>query len=98
MKTYPENWRNGGRMQQDRIILMLSKAVAEARNGVEYDTKAGARCPFCDHKTKVQETCPWIDEIRKRYHRCDNPDCALAIMGQTIKSWQYHNGKKKGSK
>ena len=72
----------------DRAIMMLAKAVKNAKDGVTYDVKSGAACPYCGQKTKVQTTKPWMGDCRIRYHKCENTRCALHVVDETIRSWQ----------
>jgi hypothetical protein len=68
----------------DKIVV----AVTQAKNGVSYDTKKGAVCPFCGQRVRVTHTHDWLDNSRKRYHKCVNPDCPLHKFDETITSWQ----------
>jgi hypothetical protein len=78
----------------DRQILMIADAVLQAQEGVLYDDDQGAECPYCKDKVRVSVTRPWRDSQRIRYHRCDNPECVLAYLNQTIKSLQKFTRKK----
>jgi hypothetical protein len=66
-------------------------AIAKALEGVEYDTRHGAACPWCGEKLKITHTMPWRVS-RVRYHRCDNHGCPLHLLadlpGLAIKSIQ----------
>jgi len=73
----------------DNKILIAADAVLKAQNGVDYDDTEGAVCPYCEEKIKVIVTRPWREAQRIRYHRCENPECVLSYLGQTIKSYQY---------
>lgn len=64
----------------------LVNAISEAENGVDYSPKTGALCPFCDRKTYVKDTRPWMGDCRVRYHKCTNPTCCLYHLSKTIKS------------
>lgn len=70
-----------------RITLIK---IAEARrigaNGIDYSPRLGAVCPWCGNKTKIVRTMPWEDSTRIRYHLCQTTGCAMAKMGDTIKS------------
>ena len=72
----------------DRMVKIIVLAVRSARDGVEYDVKAGAGCPFCGERVRVRNTLPWLGDARKRYHKCENPQCALCVMDESITSWQ----------
>lgn len=73
-------------------IMLIADAKQQAEDGVDYDAKDGALCPYCKEKVRIHVTKPWFGELRLRYHRCENPACALCILGQSIKSWQKQNG------
>ncbi len=75
-------------MIQDQALDVLAIAISEARDGVEYDTKDGALCPYCGRRAKVTHTMPWLDRSRKRYHKCGNVKCPLCVIDETITSWQ----------
>ncbi len=71
--------------------LMLDKiveAVSDAKDGILYDIKDGALCPFCKIKLRTVKTAEWLGSSRKRYHKCFNPKCPLHLFDQTIISWQ----------
>jgi len=65
---------------------LMAYAIQQAESGVDYDRKAGAACPFCGHKVKVQDTRPWTGNSRIRYHRCRNERCPLYEFERSIKS------------
>lgn len=65
-----------------RIVL----ATKEAAAGVDYSSRFGAICPWCKNRTKVYKTMSWEDDIRIRYHLCDNVKCVLGSIGSSIKS------------
>ncbi len=73
---------------QDAVIDKLAIAISEARDGVIYDTKDGAACPFCGRRVPVTHTLPWLDRSRKRYHKCKNIHCPLHVIDEAICSWQ----------
>lgn len=79
----------------DDYLIVIAEAIKKARDGVQFDVKGGADCPFCGARLKIHVTRPWMGLRRQRYHRCDNPDCALCVIDQSIVSWQYYNGGKK---
>ncbi len=67
-------------------VSRIAAATKEAAAGVDYSSRFGAVCPWCGKRTKVQTTKPWEDDMRIRYHRCENGKCSLAVMGTNIKS------------
>jgi hypothetical protein len=76
--------------QQILKIVILARQKAAA--GVEYSPKYGAICPECGkEKIPVIKNNPWIDDVKIRHHRCDNPHCILATMEETIKSYQENS-------
>lgn len=79
--------------KMDGVLLLIMDAIQKARDGVGFDARDGAMCPFCGQKTKITHTLPWMDNYRMRYHRCDNLDCVLCRIGESIKSWQRHNAR-----
>ena len=72
----------------NQTVKILAIAIDKARNGVEYNVKAGSRCPFCGERVKVTHTMPWLGNSRKRYHKCFNISCPLHVTDITITSWQ----------
>lgn len=72
----------------DKTLIVIAKALDAAREGVEYSPKHGALCPFCGLKTRVQTTKPWLGNSRLRYHRCENPQCPLCVLGERVRSWE----------
>ena len=72
----------------DNVIFIVATAIKKARDGVDYDIQDGAICPFCGERAPVWRTMQWIGNIRLRYHKCKNPDCALCVCDETIRSWQ----------
>lgn len=72
----------------DKATTMLAIAVNKARDGVDYDAKYGAACPFCGERARVTHTLQWLDRSRKRYHKCHNIRCPLHVIDETICSWQ----------
>ncbi len=72
----------------DKAVILIAKALDAARNGVEYDIKDGAPCPFCGQKIRVTHTLPWLGNARKRYHKCSNIHCPMHVTDVTITSWQ----------
>lgn len=70
-------------------VIEVARVVTNARSGVEYRAKVGAVCPCCGReRIKAYKTMPWSGSIRIRYHKCDNPDCVLCALGETVKSLQ----------
>lgn len=67
-------------------VSRIAAATNEAAAGVDYSSRFGAVCPWCGKRTMVQTTKPWEDNMRIRYHRCENDRCGLAAMGVSIKS------------
>ncbi len=74
----------------DKVVILMAKALDEANNGVEYDIKDGALCPFCGQRIRVTHTMSWLGMSRKRYHKCLNINCPLHVTDTTIISWQEH--------
>lgn len=75
-------------MADQQIILWIASTLSQARDGVVYDTKAGAACPACGKRLRVMVTKPWLGNSRLRYHKCNNPKCVLHQLGETVRSWQ----------
>ncbi len=75
-------------MVQDAVVDTIAIAIREARDGVEYDAKHGAACPYCGKRLRVSCTMRWLDRSRKRYHKCVNAKCPLCIIDATVTSWQ----------
>lgn len=67
-------------------VSKIVQAKKEAGAGVDYSSRFGAICPWCEKRTKVYRTMPWEDDIRIRYHLCENLRCVLKTMGTSIKS------------
>jgi hypothetical protein len=76
---------------RDSVLLVIAEAIQRASEGVIFDLKQGAACPGCGEKARVHVTRSWVGETKLRYHRCDNPDCPLSVIGTTIKSVQINN-------
>ncbi len=74
-----------------RTIQKIALATNTAESGVDYSPKFGALCPWCGKKTKIYKTTPWDENLRIRYHRCQNDRCALAATGVTVKSIEIDN-------
>lgn len=71
-----------------QLIAHIVALKASDEQGVDYSPRTGATCPACGHKAPSYKTMPWDGNARVRYHRCENPDCLLAAIKQTIKSVQ----------
>lgn len=74
-------------MVQDVVIDKVALAIRSARDGIEYDAKNGAICPYCGKRARVTHKV-WFDRSCKRYHKCKNPKCLFCITDETIISWQ----------
>lgn len=72
----------------NQTVKILAVAIDTARNGVEYNVKDGALCPFCGQRVRVQTTKQWLGSSRLRYHKCENVQCPLHVIDETIRSWQ----------
>lgn len=70
--------------------LYLAEAFRKAEEGVDYDIKNGAVCPYCGDRVRVFKSEPWFGELKLRYHRCSNPECVFHIIDKCIKSWQKY--------
>ena len=70
------------------LEIQLAIKMKEAENGVEFNVKTGAACPWCKERMRVVDTKSWEGDIRVRYHRCYNPICPLCVMEKSIKSVQ----------
>lgn len=70
------------------LLLAVADAIKKARDGVDYDVRDGAACPYCGHRTKVHRALRFDGDLRLRYHRCNNPECVLAVVEENIRSWQ----------
>jgi len=71
---------------QGAADALLVSAIKDAEQGVDYDRKEGAFCPFCGERAKVQNTLAWAGSSRIRYHRCPNKRCPLYQLERSIKS------------
>lgn len=71
-------------MQTNELVI---RAVAMANGGVMYSEKC-ARCPLCGVKMQTTSSGPRAEDAapRVRSHRCRNPECLLAALGQVVKS------------
>jgi len=74
----------------DSLTLLIADAIRRAREGVEYNIRTGAACPFCGLKAKIRDTKQWLGDWRLRYHECDNAECPLCVIGQSIRSYQIN--------
>lgn len=68
------------------VVRLIAHSSQQARDGVDYSPRSGARCPHCGARAKIYKTTPWEGALRVRYHRCHSRGCALAVLGVTIKS------------
>ena len=75
---------------KDGFDVFFADAYLKAEEGVDYDVKNGAVCPYCGQRARVHKTIPWYGELKLRYHRCANPDCIFAQIDKCIKSWQKY--------
>lgn len=64
----------------------VTKAMALAEKGLDYDSKNGANCPMCGKRAKVVTTKPWKDGVRVRYHLCGNMQCIMSVLDLQLKS------------
>ncbi len=70
-------------------ILLVAEAKEKAEASVDYSPKDGAVCPVCGKKKiPIQTSRPWVDNIKIRYHKCNNVECVVSHMGMTVKSVQ----------
>jgi len=69
-------------------IMLVVELINAAKSGVTYSQRYGAECPACGNQLSTTKTMPWDGCFRTRYHKCCNPDCALSMLGQSIKSIQ----------
>lgn len=70
--------------------MLVVELVSAAKAGVTYSARFGAECPACGTSLATTRTMPWDGGFRTRYHKCCNPDCALSMLGQGIKSIQEY--------
>ncbi len=73
-------------MSKGTLVSKIALAKKKAEDGVDYTSRFGAKCPWCETKTKVLTTRPWADDMRIRYHKCTKSGCLIANMGLSIKS------------
>ncbi len=63
-------------------ILQIKYWQREAAAGVDYTSRFGAVCPWCDKRTKVYKTMLWEDDIRIRYHLCGECSVCFEFFGE----------------
>lgn len=66
---------------------LICHTVAMGNEGVVF-TDGCARCPVCGAKMQIltSGSRPAEGKPRVRSHRCRNPECLLAALGQVVKS------------
>lgn len=69
-------------------VFQLRDLLDAAKAGVDYTPRDKALCPACGRPLSTTRTMPWDGCFRTRYHKCINPDCVLALLGQGVKSIQ----------
>ncbi len=74
-------------------LAQVAKIKEQVEAGVDYSARYGALCPWCGKRTKIVSTQPWDDNVRTRYHRCDNPRCPVCSLGLSLKSIQIEEEK-----
>ena len=80
-------------MNMNMVLNLIDDARAKASEGIDYSVKYGGVCPICgkDHMPVVTSR-PWNENIKFRFHKCNNNECILCRMGVSIKSVQLDNG------
>lgn len=73
---------------EQQTALKMALSIQQAEAGIDYDTKAGAVCPWCGERLRVVDTRPWCGNSRIRYQRCVNPRCPMHVTDRIIKTVQ----------
>lgn len=68
--------------------VLMARVLNMAKSGVDYDARDGARCPVCGQRSKVVTSRPWQENIKVRYHVCQNEYCPFHISNTQFKSIQ----------
>ncbi len=72
-------------MKKTALAIIIEKKE-EAASGVDFSARTGALCPWCEVKSRIYRTLPWVDTTRIRYHFCDTAGCPLSSLRVSIKS------------
>jgi len=75
-------------MNQDAVVAKLATSIRDAEQGIDYDVRQGASCPWCGERLRVLDTKPWCGKVRIRYQKCVNGACPLCVMDKSIKTLQ----------